>query len=319
MKRILKLRTYPRVDLAKVSNWLVALSSYGLPLIELSSRKIAEREKKGDFSTEVKQQLTSWKESRELKDPDDLEYKYFLEGIGAILARQLAKEDLDVPLAQNLSFGDVAGSQPSRIRLYYLSRLGSTLVGYWNSKQYHLYESTLFWLLIRSEHFNPLIQGLISDPRFYQMGLQDELISSRDGVSRALVRKWIQYFSLVRGNRPDKSRLATILLFALALEINELVEHKGPLKEYVSELCRTASRRFSITETAVDFSVFLDCLYSHLDRQTIAGFPSGRGHTGLPSKPSIQILEVNSYIPLSIIGAIQPYEVQKAIVFGGFP
>lgn len=317
MTKSLKLRTYPRVDLAKISNWLMALSSYGLPLIEISCRRIAEKEKRGYVSAEMKRRLVSWKESRGILDADDLEYKYFLERMEVVLTRQVVDEDKDVPLGQNLNLGMIVGDQRNRLQLHYLSRLGSALANYWNLKQYHLYEAALFWLLIRTKQFNPLIQGLISDPRFYQMGIQDELIASRDGISRALVRKWLQYFSLIRDNRPDKSRLAIILLFAFAFEMNELVENRGPMKEYVNELCTTASRRFSITETCVDFGVFLDCFYSHVDRRTMGGFPSGRGHRGLPSKPSVQILEINSCIPISAVEKIEPYEVQKAIIFGG--
>jgi hypothetical protein len=317
VKTSLKLRTYPRVDLAKVSNWLTVLSSYGLPLIEISCRSIAEKEKKGCLSAEIKNRLISWKESKGILDADDLEYKYFLERTGVVLTRQLVSEDKDVPIGPNLDLSMIIADQSSRIQLHYLSRLGDSLLDYWNSRQYHIYEAALFWLLIRTQQFNPLIQVLISDPRFYQTGFQDELIPSRDGISRVLVRKWLQYFSLIKNGRPDISRLATILLYAFAFEINELVRQRGSIKEYVSELCGATSRSFGITEACIDFGAFLDCLYSHADRQNIAGFPSGRGHIGLHSKPSVQIIEINSCIPISTIEKIMPYEVQRAIIFGG--
>lgn len=317
MKEKLKHRTYPRVDLNKVSNWLYALSVYGLPLIELSSRKLADRERATTLSVELKQKVQAWKKFKGLEDPDDLEYKYFLEGIEAILSRPLVNEDMDIPLSQNLRLGEIVGVELSRKKIYYLSKLGSNLTNYWESKQHHIYEAALFWSIIRSKNFNPLIQELISDPRFYQKGLQDELIRSQDGISRALVKKWLQHFFLIKNNVPDKSKLAILLLYALALEINEKVEQKGVLEEYVGELCETVSEKFSITATAVNFGLLLECLYSHLNRQTVAGFPSGRGHLGLPSKPSVQMLEIKSVIPLSVMGEIQSYEIQKAISFGG--
>jgi hypothetical protein len=305
------------VDLSKVTSWLVALSCYGLPLIELSSRKISERKKKGELTPEVIKELTTWKKSIGLEDPDDLEYKYFLEGIEALLSRQFTIEDKEVPLSQNLTLGDIVGTELGRKKIYYLSKLGSTLANYLETSQHHLYEATLFWLIIRSMCFNPLIQGIISNPRFYQTGLRDELIPSRDGISRAVVKKWLVYFSLINNNQLDKAKLAILFLYALALEINESIEQRGALKEYVYELCRGFSDRFSISLNAIDFGSLLDCLYSHVNRQIISGYPTGRGHQGLPSKPSVQILEINSTIPLSVLSQIQSYEVQKAIVFGG--
>jgi hypothetical protein len=314
----LKRRTYPRVDLNKLSNWISALSSYGLPLIELSARKLSDNERRGSLSLEVKQKIQAWKKLKGLEDPDDLEYKYFLESIEAILSRPLENEDMYVPLFQDLSIGKITSFKPNRKRIYYLSKLGCNLANYWGLRQHHYYEATLFWSIIRCTKFNPLIQSLISNPRFYQEGFHDQLIPSRDGISRALVRKWLQHFFLIKNNKPDEAKLAILLLYALVLELNCIIEHKGSLKQYVGVLCETVSEKFSITATAVGFDFLLEWLYSHLDRQVIVGFPSGRGHLGLPSKPSIQILEINGLIPLSIIGEIQSYEIQKAISFGGY-
>ena len=313
----MKERTYPRIDLDKVSNWLSALSIYGLPLTEMSFRKLNEKEKKGQISGDLKEKIKSWKKRKGLDDQDDLEYKYFLEGIEALMCRPLEKEDLCVPLLDDLTLGDIAGFELSRKTIYYLSKLGCRLSGYGDSRQQDLYEAMLFWLIIRSESFNPLIQKLISDRRLYQMGYQDVLIPSRDGISRALVRKWLQHFSLIKNNKLDESKLAVLLLYALIFEINEAVQKQSPAKFYVEELEQIVYEQFSISTSAIDVGIMLEWLYSHISRQTMVGFPSGRGHKGLPSKPSVQILEINNEIPLSIVSEVQPYEVRKAISFGG--
>ena len=145
----MKLRTYPRVDLAKVGNWITALSFYSLPLNELSSRRLAERERNGTLPKGLKEQLTCWKESLGLEDGDDLEYKYFLEGIDAIRARDLETEDITASSATGLPLDSVLTKELRSIKLYYLSRLGSMLAEYLNSRQHHLYEAALFWSLIR--------------------------------------------------------------------------------------------------------------------------------------------------------------------------
>ena len=313
----LKSRTYPRVDLSKVSNWIRALSFYGLPLIELCSKKLAEKENKAILSTNAKARLILWKRSKGLEDADELEYKYFLQGIDAIRARPVSVADLDVPLSDNIVIRDILCAEHSRIKMYYLSRFGLQLADYWTNEQYHFYEATLFWLLIRSQSFNPIIQKMLSDRRIYQTGLQDEFIPSRDGMSRILVKKWLQYFGLIKQNSIDQLKLAAMLLYSSVMEINEQFAQKGKWKEYVGELCQHLSKCFSISDVAVDFSALLDCVYSHLSRHIVAGFPSGRGHRGLPSKPSVQILEGYNPIPLSSIESIQPFEIRKAIVFGG--
>lgn len=304
------------MDLAKVSNWISALSFYGLPLIELSSRRLNAKEKKGNLSSNLKAEITLWKKSKGIEDPDEMEYKYFLEGIDAVRARAFSQEDVDVPISENVVLGDAVGARDSKVKVNYLTRFGSQLADFWTKRQYHLYESALFWLLIRSKRFDPLIQKLLSDRRFYEMGLRDELIPSQDGISRTLVRKWLQYFGLLMQHQVDRSKLATMLLYASTLEINEQLTQRGKWKEYVGSWCNYLSKCFSVAEAAFDFSVLLDCLYSQVDRQALAGYPSGRGHRGLPSKPSIQILEVNDRIPLSSIKMVQPLDMLKAIVFG---
>jgi hypothetical protein len=315
---LLKFRTYPRVDLAKVSNWISALSYYGLPLIELSSRRLADREKASTLSSKLKAKLILWKKTKGLEDPDELEYKYFLEGIEALCARALSPEDLDIPLFENVTLGDAVNTSSSRAKVYYLSRLGSLLASFWTNEQHHLYEATLFWLLIRSKNFNPLIQKLLSDHCFYEKGLRDELIPSQDGISRALVKKWLNYFGLLEQDQLDQSKLAIMLLYGSTFEINEQFLQRKKWKEYVGEVCRYLSNRFSIGEGAIDFGVFLDCLYSRVDRNVLRGYPSGRGHRGLPSKPSVQILELSNCIPFSSIESVQPFDILNAIAFGGF-
>lgn len=312
-----KSRTYPRIDLSKVSNWIIALSFYSLPLIELSSRKLNEKEKKGVLHTKVKENVIFWKKTVRIEDADELEYKYFLEGIGAIKARPVNPEDMDVPLCDNLLIRDVLGAEHLKAKMYYLSKFGSQLAAYWTSEQYTLYEMTLFWLLIRSKSFSPLIQKMLSDPRVYQMGLQDMLIPSQNGMSRALVKKWLKYFGLIERDNINRSRLAVLLLFSSIMEINEKIAHTISWKEYVSKLSQYLSNTFSISEVTVDFSILLDYIYSHSDRSIVEGYPSGRGHRGLPSKPSVQILEIKRPIPLSFFESIQISEIKKAILLGG--
>lgn len=314
---LLKFRTYPRVDLAKVSNWISTLSYYGLPLIEISSRRLAYREKAGILPSKLKAKLTLWKKIKGLEDPDELEYKYFLEGIEALCKRALSPEDLDIPLLASLTLGDVVNTSSSKAKVYYLSRLGSLLASFWTNEQHHLYEAALFWLLIRSKNFNPLIQRLLSDQRFYKKGLLDELIPSQDGISRALVKKWLNYFGLLKQDQLDKSKLTILLLYGSTFEINEQFLQTKRWKEYVGEVCKFLSNRFSIAEGTINFAVFLDGLYSRVGRDVLRGYPSGRGHRGLPSKPSIQILELSNYIPLSSIDSVEPSNLIKAIAFGG--
>jgi hypothetical protein len=300
-----------------VSNWISTLSTYGLPLTEISSRKLNEKEKNGQITQDLKEKIRFWKKSKGIDDQDDLEYKYFLEGVEALLCRPLEKEDLYVPLIQDLTLGNVVGLEIARKKIYYLSNLGCRLSGYWDSKQHDLYEAMLFWLIIRSNNFNPLVQRLISDPRLYQIGFQDGLIPSQDGISRALVRKWLQYFSLIKNKKLDETKLAVLLLYAVIFELNEAVKKQSPLKFYVEEWEQIVSEQFSISTSAICIGAILEWLYSKIDRQTMVGFPSGRGHKGLPSKPSIQILEINKEISLSIVGEVQPYEIRKVISFGG--
>jgi hypothetical protein len=303
--------------MVRVSNWITALSFYSLPLNELSSRRLAEKERNGTLSRDLKEQLTRWKKSIGLEDADDLEYKYFLEGIDAIRARDLETEDLTASLATGLPLGSILAKEPQSVKLYYLSRLGSMLAEYLSSRQHHLYEAALFWSLIRSDRFNPLIQRLLSDRRFYEIGLKDALIPSGDGISRNLVKKWLKYFDLLKEDILNRPKLVIMLLYSLAMEINEKVIQEGKLREYVEQLCRYASQRFSISDATIDISVLLDSLYSHIGRQVIAGFPSGRGHQGLPLKPTVQILEINEPIPLSNLEKIQAFDIMKAIRFGG--
>lgn len=266
---------------------------------------------------EVKKKIMLWKKIRKLEDTDELEYKYFLEGIGAIKARSINLEDMDVPLSDNVTIRDILGREQHRAKMYYLSKLGSQLATYWAHEQYTLYEATLFWMLIRSKSFNPLIQKMLSDPRVYHMGFEDELIPSQDGISRILVKKWLQYFGLLRQNHIDRSRLAALLLYSSIMEINEKITEIGKWKEYVNKLCQYLSSTFYISEVAVDYGTLLDYVYSHVERYVIEGFPSGRGHRGLPSKPSIQILEIKGLIPLLNLESIQVSEIRKAILLGG--
>jgi hypothetical protein len=300
-----------------VPNWIIALSFYSLPLIELSSKKLNEKEKKRMLSTEVKENVKFWKRARGIEEADELEYKYFLEGIDAIKVRAINPEDMNVPLSDNLLISDILGSEQLKAKMYYLSKFGSWLATYWTNERYTLYEMTLFWLLIRSKNFTPLIQKMLSDPRIYHIGFQDMLIPSQDGVSRTLVKKWLKYFGLIERDHINRSRLAALLLCSSVMEINEKIAQVGNWKEYVSKLCQHLSSTFSISEVAVDFSILLDYIYSQLERSTIEGFPSGRGHRGLPSRPSVQILEIKSPIPLSLLESIQVSEIRKAILFEG--
>lgn len=302
------------MDLAKICNWISVLSIYGLPLIEISYRKIAQREKEGNISSQLKNELILWKKSIGLSDPDELEYKYFLEGIEAIHSRSLEPADLNVPLSDRITIGDVVGAS-KRVKIYYLSRFGMLLSKFLINKQYHLYEATLFWLLIRSKTFDPLIQKVLSDHRVYKDAFQDTFIPSSDGISRALVKKWLKFFGLLKGNKIDPLKLCVMLLYASILEINEQFIQNKKWKKYVEEACHDLSSRFSISETVIDFATILECLYSRVSREILRGYPSGRGHRGLPSKPNIQILELSQPITLSSVNAEWVSDVTKAAIY----
>jgi len=312
----MRTRTYPRVDLSKLSNWILALLYYGLPLNELSLRKLNEKERKGAITRDLKHQILLWKESKGLRDVDELEYKYFLEGINAIKARPVCAGDLEVPIFDNVKICDILRETNfSRVKIYYLTKFGRQLAQLWSNAQYVLYELTLFWLLIRSKRFTPLIQRTLSDPRVYKETFNEKLVPSQDGISRRLVGKWLRFFGLINQNRIDSLRLAVLLFYSSIMEINEKLSN-DVLKEYVNDLCYFLSESFSISQSAVDFGVFLDYIYLHTDREVIEGFPSGRGHRGLPSKPSVQILEIRQPIPLPDIRLIEPLELRRAILFG---
>jgi hypothetical protein len=313
----LKGRTYPRVDLSKVGDWFLALSTYGLPLTEITSRRLLDKEENHQISRELKDKINAWKERISINDPDDSEYKYFLDGIEALLSRPLESADLLVPLASDLSLGDLVSAHPKGKNIHYLSRIGCSIFGYLNSGQHNLFEGALFWAIIRSPDFNPLLQKVISDSRLYTNGFQDILIQSKDGISRVLVKKWFQYFGLITNGRIDNQKLSILLWYAIVFELNEIALRQECQKFYVEELSGVLAEKFSISMTAVDFSFIIDWLYSHVNRQTIDGFPSGRGHKGLPSKPSIQIIEIKGKIPLSLADQIHLFELKRAISFGG--
>lgn len=312
----MKTRTYPRVDLSKLSSWILALMYYSLPLNELSSRKLDEKGKKGTITEDLKHQIMLWKRSNGLEDADELEYKYFLEGIEAIKARPVHIEDLEVPLFNSVKIRDVLGANFSRVKMYYLTKFGRHLAQLWLNGRQALYELTLFWLLIRSNRFTPLIQRTFSDPRVYEGSFEEKMVPSQDGISRRLVVKWLRFFGLIDQNRIDSLRLAVFLLYSSIMEINEKLSKNCVVKEYVSNLCRLLSERFSISQSVIDFGVFLDYIYRHTNRKIIEGFPSGRGHRGLPSKPSVQILEIKKPIPLPDIKFIEPLELRKAMLSG---
>ena len=312
----MKTRTYPRVDLSKLNNWIQALMYYSLPLNELSSRKLSEKERKGIITEDLKHRIMLWKRSKGLEDTDELEYKYFLEGIDAIRGRPVHMEDLEVPLFNSVKIRDILGTDFSRVKMYYLTKFGRRLAQLWLNGQHALYELTLFWLLIRSKCFTPLIQRALSDPRVYERPFEEKIVPSQDGISRRLAVKWLRFFGLINQDRIDPLRLAVFLLYSSMMEINEKLSKNGVLKEYVNNLCHFLSECFSISQSAVDFGVFLDYIYCHTNRKIIEGFPSGRGHRGLPSKPSVQILEIKQPIPLPDIRLIEPLELRKAILFG---
>lgn len=313
----LNLRTYPRVDLTKISKWISALSFYSLPLIEISSKKLMQKKSRKELNSEHLKNIINWKKKLGLNDPDELEYKYFLEGIEAIKERSLSPEDLIIPISGNIAIGDLVSSNSSRTKLYYLSCKGSKIMDFWTKKQYHLYEAGLFWLLIRAKKFNPLIQKLISDPRFYSQILSDDYIPSKDGISRSLVKKWLDYFGLLEDNYLNQSKLIILVFYSLVFEMNEQFSKRGTWKEYVADICEFMLNKFSIANGVIEFNVLLDYIYLISDRDVLSGYPTGRGHVGLASKPSIQLLEMKKPLPYSNLETINPFNLRKAIPYGG--
>ncbi len=290
-------RTYPRVHLSKIEHWVQVLGTYALPLIEISERKLQERLEKRTLPAHIVERIHAWKTGADIHDSDELEYKYFLECIGAIYGRKATKTDLNVPLFDVLTLKDLRIQRLGAVKMYFLSRLGARLQQALERGQRGVYEALLFWLIIRSERFDPLIQRLIEDPRTYKEGLKDDYIPSNDAISRTVTLSWLQSLSLEHDGSLDTSLLARLMLYAVILEINE----RCPLKDFVEILARKISERLSVAEAAIDFTLIIDFLYVNSPDGIVDGFPSGRGHLGLPSNPRVQMLEFKRPIPLDIV------------------
>jgi hypothetical protein len=299
--------------LFKVKNWLQALSYYALPLIEFSTRKIEAKVAKGDINANVKDDIISWKATFGIQNSDELEYKYFLQGVGIIEGRPISNEDMEIPLG-NICLKDLCPSKQAKV--FYLTKVGTELVEFDNNQQYHLFESFLFWLLLRSKAFNPLLQKLLSDSRCYNISINEEIIPSKDAMSRMIVKRWLGFFGLINGGRIDRSKLSILLLFSTVMELNDCIS-KSTIKELVENLTKNLSEAFSLNRSVVDFSVFLDYIFSAVDRSIMTGYPSGREHGGLPSRPSVQILEIDKPIPFSVMKKPEASGVIKSLLLGG--
>ena len=287
---------------------------YSIPWIELSERKLKKRKRTGQVTPEMYDRIRFWKEELSIVDSDDLEYKYFLENIDVIKTRLVAESDMHVTLFGSLKILDIIGERNARIQMSYLSQLGYLLTSFLESGKYDLYESCLFWLLIRSDKFKPIIQVLLSDPRFYIDEYKEERIISRDGISRALAKKWLNYFGLLKSGKPDYDKISILLLYATVFEINQTLKHYGSWKVYVEEACENLSQAFSISQSTIDYGVFLDIIYER-SNGGVKGYPSGRGHSTLPSKREIQILSFQRKISFEGLSGLDFVLLRHAIRF----
>ncbi len=293
-------RTYPRIQLSKVVTWTRLLNVYALPLLEISDRRLRKRVDSGSITPSKKELINRWKKEVGISDPDELEYKYFLEGISAICERRANESDLDIPLFGTMTLKDLNLSRIEGTKMYYLSQLGVRLYSALEANRYDLVEAVLFWLILRSSVFEPVIQKVLADPRTYEHGVDDSLIPTKDAISRRMALTWLHHFGLLKERKIDTRRLSKMLLYAVLLEINELYYQSPWKKELVENTCRRLSASLSLPDSAIDFSILVDFVYLHSTPVYVEGFPSGRGHRGLPSNALIQLLEFKKPIPLDI-------------------
>ncbi len=290
-------RTYPRVQLPKVTNWIRALGVYALPLVEISTRKLHARAEAGELTETVLQRMDLWKRDAGIADPDELEYKYFLQAIDAINERSIEPDELSIPALGDMRLGELLDLGRRNAKMYYLSASGRKLKVALDNRRSDIYEATLFWMLLRTKSFDLLIQRVVSDPRSYQIALTESAVPSQDAVSRRMTVSWLQSLGIVHEQMLDARKLAAALLMAVIFELNECYVSEKSAAYYVDELSRRLSQKFSLSESIVSFRALLDLIVARAPSGCVLVYPSGRGHAGLPTEPLIQLLEFRKAIP----------------------
>jgi len=309
-------RTYPRAyDLGKVKNWLKALETYPVPLNEISRRKLKQKLKQGKIHKDIYEQVIKWKREVGISWADELEYKYLLENIGVIESRKLnVSIDLMVPLGGVGPSLEKLLNKETKTRMYGLSEDGYALLDFLKKGQISAYEQYLFWLILRCDSFDPLLQRTICNPKSY-MGNISEVIPSTDKVSIHCTLSWGRFFGIFVSENIERNRLSTLLISSCCLELNRFIlKDSSSQRFFIDELASYLSKKFRLDPSAVNFPQILEVIFKK--DSNIKGFTSGRGRLSLPSYPDIHILEFNRKISLDILEDIAPSDLAKVLFYG---
>jgi hypothetical protein len=301
-------RTYPRAyDLTKVKNWLSILDQYAVPLIEISRRKLNEREEASVLNPEVLNQVRQWKNEKGIDFSDDLEYKYFLQHLSCITHRTLdTKMDLYVPLAgDGPQLSEVIPDSSGREHMYYLTPEGRKLARYDQSGENLKYEGMLLWLLIRCTEFRPILQRAVTNPNVYDSKQFEDAPLSRDSTSRECVKNWARYFSLVQEDGMlGRQRMGHLIAMAITFELNRRLEDDGATELIIQDWLEKVREQFQLDGSFFDLAQALEIAYE-ANSGRIDGFTAGRRMKSLPHHSDCQVLSINSEltIPISSISS----------------
>jgi len=301
-------RTYPRAyDLSKIKNWLSILDQYAVPLIEISRRKLNERENDSEIESEVLDQVCNWKEKKGIALSDDLEYKYFLQHIACITYRTLDKEtDLYVPLGgDGPQLTEVITDPSGREHMYYLTPKGRELTRYEQSGENLKYEGMLWWLLLRCTEFRPILQRSITNPNVYASKSFEDAALSRDSTSRECVKHWAQYFSLIQDDGTlNRQRMGHLLAMATTFELNQRLEDEDVAELIIQNWLEEVRAQFQLDSSFFDLAQALEIAYE-ANQDRIDGYTAGRRMKSLPHHLDCQVLSINSNltVPISSISS----------------
>lgn len=301
-------RTYPRAyALSKVKNWLFILDQYAVPLIEISRRKLNEREDSSEIDSEVLDRVRQWKEMKGIALSDDLEYKYFLQHISCLTYRTLDKEtDLYVPLGgDGPPLSEVVTDPSGREHMYYLTPDGRELTRYVQSGENLKYEGMLWWLLLRCTDFQPILQRAITNPNVYVSKPFEDAAFSRDSTSRECVYHWAQYFSLIQSEGIiSRQRMGHLLAMAVTFELNQRVENEDVTELIIQNWLEDVRSQFQLDSSFFDLAQALEIAYE-ANQDRIDGYTAGRRMKSLPHHPDCQVLSINRNltVPISSISS----------------
>jgi hypothetical protein len=296
-----KYRTLPRAyDLQQVKSYLRVLHRSPVPLTEIETRKLHSSVESGTASPGTIDLATDWKKKNGLPAYDESEYRYLLRDLGLIADRPLDPSVEDVlPLGgDGPPVGDFIRRQ-TRARMYHLTAMGEMTYDLLASGS-PVFDSSLFWLILRNQNYLPLVQQIILDPKSYSNNNLAEIISTADSVSKNCVLHWLRYFdiaSYISVYKLQVEKLARHLLIASVLEVNESFITEETY--YVKEIDRTINERFSLNSSATNFCAALDIIF-HYSKFSMLGYTSGREDRALPSFPNISMIKFIAKVPVSV-------------------